>query len=476
MPLSQERLKTRRIGGSSSAAAAGVSKYRGSEETRRQYVYRMHGRPGVEKYLTIPADAVNPEDYVVIHRAPGDVIRERRFYPDGRPTPVYVDQEVQRLESDIDNLHTRVGSFVEGFILDRVSPGIIHGSTGLPGGDDSGKLLRLDEAERDYHENVDPDPRSQYATAEVDGYSRNHGAQSGGTAHECKAILIQRKREFGDEYTDKLPADYLWQTNHYLLWPYFDQTELHALFLTMQEKRLIDAMVRSWILDSIDVKDYGKEVILPGYGAVCMTADKAAAYRFGDAENGSALPMNLDIVRRIVDEAPMGTWRVERGPEFERVREYHLETYRDFWHRVEVNIPCIARDWRECQAIYSGRSSRRTKIANDTEKRLYMMYTEKREYKKKLESEMEAIKSELIVSAGNIERVITHDGDPLYNIEERFTAAKDENLGVFLLTESGHDVEDYMKDRGLNWDLIKEAEPEIYSKCRKKGERGVYFK
>jgi len=141
-----------------------------------------------------------------------------------------------------------------------------------------------------------------------------------------------------------------------------------------------------------------------------------------------------------------------------------------------VNIPCVARDWRECQAIYSGRSSRRTKIASDTEKRLYMEGVGIQADIKKKKERLEEIKSELQVLAGDTERIITQDGDSLYNIEERFTASKDENLGVFMLKEAGHDLEDYLKDRGLNWELIKEAEPEIYNACRKKGERGVYFK
>lgn len=463
MPLSAERLRTRRIGGSSSAAAAGVSKYRGSEETRRQYVYRLHGRPGVEKYLAIPQNSVNPEEYITIHKAPGDVVREKRYHKDGRPTPTYVDQEIKRLEEDIDNIHTRVGSFIEGFILDRVSTGIIHGSTGLPGGDETGKLLRLDAA-------GDPDPRSAFCTAEVDGWA-------GDTTHECKAILIHRKREFGDEYTADVPSDYLWQSNHYLLWPYFQAVELHALFLTMQEKELMDAMIRGWILDSVDIRDYGKEVFLPGYGAVIMTAEKAVKYRFGiPGEIGACLPMNIEIVRRIADLAPMGTWRIEKGMAWSNTREYHLSTYADFWHRVEVNIPCIPRDWRECQAIYSGRSSRNTRIADDEEKRLYM---EAQELKKKMKDDkdrLEEIQAELQVLAGDIERVITSDGTALYNIEERFTSAKDENLGVFLLKEAGHNIDDYRKPAGLNWDLIKEAEPKIHAACRKKGERKVWFK
>lgn len=323
--------------------------------------------------------------------------------------------------------------------------------------------MRLDEA-------GDPDYRASLCTAEIDGWA-------GATAHECKAILINRKREFGDEYTADLPADYLWQTNHYLLWPYFDSVELHALFLTMQEKELIDAMVRGWMLDEVPVEEYGKEVLLPGYGAITMTTEKAAQYRFGvPGETRGCLPMNKEIIQRIVDAAPMGTWRVERDEAWENVREYHLTTYADFWHRVEVNIPCVARDWRECQMIYSGRSGKKTKIADDNEKRLYIEAVGIKKNIKKQEERLDDIKAALQVSAGDNQRIITQDGEQLYSVEERFTAQKDENLAVFLLKEAGHDIEDYRKPAGLNWDLIKEAEPEIYAASRKKSERGVYFR
>jgi hypothetical protein len=446
VPLSKSRLKTRRIGGSASAAVAGVSRYKGMEETRREYVYRMHGAEGVKKYLSIPVEAVNPEDYLTVHRAPGDVIRVRRYYPDGTPNEEFVREECARLEQNIDNIHTRVGSFLEGFILNRVSADIIHGSVGLPGGDESGLLLPLNEA-------GDDDPRAEVATAEIDGYRET-------TIHECKAILVNRKPEF----RGTLPPDYLFQCNHYLLWPYFQAIELHALFLTMQEKELIDAMVRGWLLDV--VPDDGEEHIVTGFGACTIKQD----YRM------KALPMRREVIERIVELAPMETIRIEKSDTFQQIREYHLSAYNDFWHRVTCNIPCVARDWRECQTIYAGRNSRKTKIADDKEKRLYLEVCEIKETEKKNKLRLEGIKAELQTSAMDAERIVTIDGDALYSIEERYTKEKDENLAVFLLKDAGHAPEDFLRSPGLNWDLIKEAEPEVYAACRKKGERNVYFK
>lgn len=420
MALSKEARENRRIGGSSSSAVMGLSKYKRPEELRREISYSMHGREAIEKWV---APALSITDTTIL---PAELSGELE---------AAIDKEEARLNEDIDSIHTRVGVFLEAFVRERLK--------GM------GINVRV---KNEYM--IHPD--YPFITANIDGRESD-------TVEEIKCISVYRKGEFGDEYTDECAPDYAAQIHHYLLFPQFKTGRLRVLFLTPSEKELVDRMVKTHILKHTSDK-LDQEVMVPRFGAVTMTAEKMEEY----AESGLC-SMNLDVIQNIVDIAPLKTYEFHKE---ESVSEKLITEYKDLWHRAEHNIPCIPTTIEDCQILYEGYSSGTSKIAGDLEKRLCAerdiivarMKTDK--------DRLPKIMAELMIEAGDTNIVLGAGGKALFKIGQKFSPSKDE--GVLVEEMDAKVLQDYYKPVP-DWKGVEKDYPDIYARCRIKSARNIVW-
>lgn len=420
MSLSFEQLKNRRIGGSSAGAALGLSKYSRPEELRRELSYSMNGREAIEKWV---APALSITDTTIL---PAELSGELE---------VAIDKEEARLNEDLDNIHTRVGTFLEAFVRERLK--------GM------GINVRV---KNEYM--IHPD--YPFVTANIDGRESD-------TVEEIKCISVYRKGEFGDEYTDESAPDYAAQIHHYLLFPQFKTGRLRVLFLSPSEKELVDRMVKTHILKHTSDK-LDQEVIVPRFGAVTMTAEKMEEY-----QEGGLCSMNLDVIQNIVDIAPLKTYEFHKD---ETVSEKLIAEYKDLWHRAEHNIPCIPTTIEDCQLLYEGYSSGTSKIAGDLEKRLCAERDITDARMKADKKRLGIINGDLMIEAGESDIVLGAGGKALFKIGQKFSPSKDESV---LMTELGPDgIRPYYKNI-VDWKAVEKDKPDVYQKCRIKSARNIQW-
>lgn len=425
MALSKQQLKNRKIGGSSSAAAMGLSKYKRPEELRREISYSMHGRDAIYKWVA-PALGIN--DITIMPEELSEKLEEA------------VDLEESMLTGNLDNIHIRVGTFLEDFVRTRL------------------KNMGINIRKKTQHM-VHPD--YPFITANIDGRESD-------TVEEIKCISVYRKNEFGDEYTNEAAPDYTCQIDHYMLFPQFKHGKLRVLFLSESEKELVDRMIRSMIIKYIDKQDVvlGDELIefqIPRYGAVLMNTEKREEYR------ADSCSMNLDVIQNLVDIAPLKTYEFHKDIV---TGEKLINAYKDFWHRASHNIPCIPSILEDCQLLYEGYNSSTSKIAGDLEKRLSAERNIINIRMKTDKDRMADINSELMIEAGESDIVLGAGGKPLFKIGQKWSSVKDKSALVNLLGID--DIGKYYKNI-IDWELVEKDIPDIYQKCRVKSARNIQW-
>ncbi len=421
MSLSKSQLRNRRIGGSSAAGVLGLSRYERPEELRRRISYGMHGIEAIRRYMP----TVTPEDTPVTE---ADYLAEEK-----------------RLLEDLDNIHVRVGTFLEDFVRARLKK--------------SGINIRK-ENQLLVHPDYD------YVTANLDGREFD-------TVEEIKCISIYRKGEFGDEYTDSVPMDYACQGHHYMLFPQFNHARLRCLFLSPSEKELVDRMIRSHILkyvaqSGIQLTDIPVEITVPRYGTVYMTLKKAEEYIEGTDGGGPVCSMNLDVIQNLVDIAPLKSYSLDYD---EEIAEHQLSEYKDLWHRATNMIPCVPRTAEDCQLLYNGVSTGKIMIASDEVKRLTAERAEIAARMKTDKNRLGIIIDSLMVEGGDVDTVTGAEGIILFKIGRTWSKSKDE--GMLLELVGDKDISKYYKTGIVDWKAVEAGLPEVYQKCRYKTDRSI---
>ena len=423
MALSKSELRMRRIGGSSAAAALGLSKYERPEELRRRISYGMHGIEAIRRYMP----EVSPE---------GNPVTEADYLA-----------EQIRIEADLDNIHVRVGTFLEDFVRARLK------SQGI-------------NIRRENQLLVHPD--LDYVTANLDGRESD-------TVEEIKCISIYRMKEFGDEYSDDMPMDMACQGHHYMLFPQFNHARLRCLFLSPSEKELVDRMIRSHILkyvaqSGIQLSDTPVEITVPRYGTVYMTLKKAEEYIEGNSEEGGGpvCSMNLDVIQNLVDIAPLKSYSLDYD---EEIAGHQIDEYKDLWHRATNMLPCVPRTVEDCQLMYNGTSADTTMIASDEVKRLTAERATISARMKEDKIKLEKIMDTLMIESGDADTITGAEGIILFKIGRTWSKSKDEDMLLKLV--GGKDISKYYKTGIIDWKAVEAEVPEVYQKCRYKTERSI---
>lgn len=98
-------------------------------------------------------------------------------------------------------------------------------------------------------------PDYDYWSGYIDGFRDD-------TVVEFKTSIDWRKNiDFGDDGTDEIPLDYMYQVQHYMLHPRFNHAELHVVFMPAELKQIIadidfsmDELVA--IVERLEIRSY----------------------------------------------------------------------------------------------------------------------------------------------------------------------------------------------------------------------------
>jgi hypothetical protein len=351
-----------------------------------------------------------------------------------------VDKEVERIEEPLDNIHLRVGTFLEAFVRERLK--------------NMGVKIRAKNT-------MITHPDYPYITMNIDG-------MAGNTVEEIKCISTYRMKEFGEDFSDEASPQYASQAHHYMLHPKFEKAYLRVLFLSPSEKELIDRMVRGMIIRYIDKQDVvlGDELVefqIPRFGAVLMNTEKREEYRTDSCS------MNLEVVQNLVDIAPLKTYEFHAD---DIDREKLIGPYTDMWYRAQHNIPCIPTTLEDCQLLYEGYSSGTSKIAGDLEKRLVAEGETIKARMKVDKKRLGEIDGQLMLEAGDTDILLGAGGVVLCKFGQKYSPTKDE--AVLAQSLEPKVLKDYYKPVP-DWKKVEKEQPEVFQKCRIKTARNVQW-